>query len=157
MERETQSTAPRPQTKRSKVTDWVFLRKIETFVFAFMFLALPFFALKVVHTTTTTLSIKNTIVDLVRDLETWRGTAREKHVEIQLESKPGLNGKPFMYCIKQDGRLVEEVRLPPGVSIIGSVTFSPSGTPAAPSSFLITKGIRSSHVEIDNQGLISAP
>jgi len=157
MERQNQSTAPRPQKARFIVTDWVFLRKFETFVFAFMFIALPFFALKVVYTTTATLSIKNTVVDLVRDLRNWRKMAREKQVQIRLESKAGEHGQPFMYRITQDGRPLEEVRLPEGVSIIGSVTFTSSGEPEAPGSFLITKGIRTSHVDIDSHGLISAP
>jgi hypothetical protein len=157
MKRESQSTAPRPSKTRISLSDWVFLRKVETLIFAFMFLALPFFALKVLYTTTSTLSIKNTVVDLVRDLINWQQTARVKHVAITLESKPPTKGEPSMYCISQDGRTLEEVRVPAGVSIIGSVTFTESGMPESPSSFLVTKGIRSSHVEIDKQGLISAP
>ena len=157
MERETQSTAPRPAKTRISLSDWVFLRKVETLIFAFMFLALPFFALKVLYTTTSTLSIKNTVVDLVRDLINWQQTARLKHVAIKLESRPSSKSGPSMYCISQEGRTLEEVRLPAGVSIIGSVTFTESGMPESPSSFLVTKGVRSSHVEIDKQGIVSAP
>jgi cell division protein FtsL len=157
MERESQSTAPRPPKTRITLSDWVFLRKVETLIFAFMFLALPFFALKVLYTTTSTLSVKNTVVDLVRDLINWQQTARVKHVAIKLESKPPSKNQPSMYSISQDGRTLEEVRLPAGVSIIGSVTFTSNGMPESPSSFLVTKGIRSSHVEIDNQGIVSAP
>jgi hypothetical protein len=157
MERDSQSTAPRPPKTRVSFSDWVFLRKIETLIFAFMFLALPFFALKVLYTTTSTLSIKNTVVDLVRDLINWQQTARMKHVAIKLESKAATNAEPAKYCISQEGQTLEEVKLPAGVSIIGSVTFTASGMPESPSSFLVTKGFRSSHVEIDNQGIISAP
>jgi hypothetical protein len=80
-----------------------------------------------------------------------------KHVAIKLESKAATNAEPAKYCISQEGQTLEEVKLPAGVSIIGSVTFTASGMPESPSSFLVTKGFRSSHVEIDNQGIISAP
>ena len=155
--RESQSTAARPQKTRFVVSDWVFLRKFETFVFAFMFMALPFFALKVIYTTTSTLSVKSTVVDLVRDLLNWQRVAREKHVQIKLSSKVGTKGEPFMYCIYQDDRTLEEVRLPAGVSIIGSVTFTSSGSPEGPASFVVTKGIKSSSVDIDTQGMIRVP
>ena len=155
--RESQSTAPRPQKTRFIVSDWVFLRKFETFVFAFMFMALPFFALKVIYTTTSTLSVKTTVVDLVRDLLNWQKIARDKHTEIKIASKAGVNGQPFMYCIYQEDRTLEEVRLPQGVSMIGSVTFTTSGAPDGPASFVVSKGIRSSIVEIDPQGLIRVP
>jgi hypothetical protein len=157
MDRERQSTAQRPQKQRLMVTDWVFLRKFETAVFAFMFMALPFFALKVVYTTTSTMAIKNSVVDLVRDLINWQKISREKHIVVKIESKPAQNGQPSMYVVTQDDRTLEEVRLPQGVTVVGSVILTPQGTPEAPSSFIVTKGIRSSTVDIDKQGLIRAP
>ncbi|HEY9754117.1 MAG TPA: hypothetical protein V6C97_03025 [Oculatellaceae cyanobacterium] len=157
MDRERQSTAPRPQKTRLLVTDWVFLRKFETAVFAFMFMALPFFALKVVYTTTSSMAIKNSVVDLVRDLISWQKNAREKHIDVKIESKVAEPGQPSMYVVTQDGRTLEEVRLPAGVTIVGSVTFTAEGAPAAPGSFIITKGIRSATVDIDKQGLVRAP
>jgi hypothetical protein len=151
------SKPPRKFGAISTRTDWVFLRKFEIFVFAFMFLAVPFFALKVVSISSATLSIKNTTVGLVRELETWRAKAKNNHLQITIQSQTGADGKPFSYSVIGNGQTLQEVLLPSGVAMIGSVTFKPDGEPKAASLFIIYKGARSSHVEVDSHGLISAP
>ncbi len=141
---------------KAELLNWVSLRKLETFVFGFMFLALPFFFFRVVETTTATMSIGNVAANLVQDLIKWEKTAAEKSVLITVTSRLGItNGAA--YIIEENQKLVEQVLLPPGVKIVGSVTFDPGGAPKAPATFIISKGERSSHVEVDGKGLISTP
>ena len=143
--------------ERYELINWVLLRKLETFVFAFLFLALPFFAYKVVDATTATLAVKNTAAELVQDLIRWKKTAEDEKTAIQVTTRPTVGHKGFAYVIKQDERSLEEVLLPPGVSIVGTVLFDSQGTPNSAATFLITKSTKSQRVEIDANGMISAP
>ncbi len=147
--------AATPQDKNNPIS-WGMLRKLETFVFAFLFLALPFFAFRVVDATTSSLSVKNTAAELVQDLIKWQQTAAEQGVSVRVTTRVGKDSKPFAYMIQRNDQTVEEVMLPPGVQIIGSVTFQ-GGVPKAPASFIISKGQRTAHVEVDAQGLIKSP
>jgi hypothetical protein len=138
--------------------NWVFLRKFETFVFVFMFLALPFFALKVLLTTTATLEVKHAAKDLVKSLLECQEWSREKHQEIKIVSKASTKpGERFRYVVIQESKVASEIDLPPGVTIYGTVTFTNTGAPKGPASFLIAKGNKTTHVEIDPQGMISSP
>jgi hypothetical protein len=141
---------------KAEILNWVSLRKLETFVFGFLFLALPFFFFRVVEATTATMSIGNVASNLVQDLIKWKKTAGEKVALITVTSRTDI-GSGSAYVIEENDKLVEQVLLPAGVSIVGSVTFNPGGTPKAPATFIISKGQRSSHVEVDGKGLISTP
>jgi hypothetical protein len=139
------------------IVNWPLLRKVETSVFGAMFIALPFFALRVVDHATTTLAVKNTSVDLVNDLIRCKGLAKQHQVNITLTSRTSTDKAPGAYEIKDEEKTVEEVLLPKGVNIIGSVTFDPQGLPLHASSFIVSKGIRSAHVDVNTQGDIAVP
>jgi hypothetical protein len=139
------------------IAQWPLFRKVETFVFAAMFIALPLFALKVVDHATTTLAVKNTSVDLVNDLIRCQGLAKQHQVNITLTSRTSTDKAPGAYEIRDEEKTVEEVILPKGVNVVGSVTFTPLGSPLHASSFIVSKGIRSAHVDVSNQGLIAVP
>lgn len=141
----------------SEIRNSVFLRKAENWVFAFMFFALPFFAYKVLVTITASLAVKNTAVALVQDLLKCQRMARDDQAPVRLSSRAGKSARTFSYIVEENGQTKEELALPQGVSIIGSVTFKAGGTPRAPASFIISNGARSSHIEIDSQGIITVP
>lgn len=139
------------------IGQWPLFRKVETFVFAAMFIALPLFALKVVDHATTTLAVKNTSVDLVNDLIRCKGLAKEHQVNITLTSRNPTDKTPAAYEIRDEEKTVEEVILPKGVNVVGSVTFDPQGLPLHAASFIVSKGIRSAHVDVSKQGDIAVP
>lgn len=139
------------------IAQWPLFRKLETFVFAAMFIALPLFALKVVNHATTTLAVKNTSVDLVNDLIRCRGLAKEHKVGITLTSKVATDKEPSEYEIRDEEKAVELVKLPPGVNVVGSVTFDAEGLPLHAASFLVSKGIKTAHVDVSPQGEITSP
>jgi hypothetical protein len=139
------------------IAQWPLFRKVETFVFAAMFIALPLFALKVVDHATTTLAVKNTSVDLVNDLIRCQSLAKQHQVNITLTSRTSTDKEPGAYEIRDEEKTVEEVILPKGVNVVGSVTFTPLGPPLHASSFIVSKGIRSAHVDVSNQGTIAVP
>lgn len=162
----TKSRVLAEQPKKSKgdigqtidsIGQWPLFRKVETFVFAAMFIALPLFALKVVDHATTTLAVKNTSVDLVNDLIRCKGLAKEHQVNITLTSRNPTDKSPAGYEIRDEEKTVEEVILPKGVNVVGSVTFDPQGLPLHSASFIVSKGIRSSHVDVSKQGEIAVP
>ena len=64
---------------------------------------------------------------------------------------------PPAYLIQDDQRTIEEVVLPKGVTVDGSVKFNNIGIPDAPASFTISKGAKKARVVIDATGIISAP
>jgi len=152
---QTQSTAPK--NKAGLKANWPLLRKFETLVFACMLALLPFFALKVVNVTTTQLAVKNTAVDLVNDLNRAKGFAKDGNVSITVASRQDPKSGPPAYLIQDDLRTIEEIVLPKGVSIEGSVKFDASGKPAAATSFTITKGLKHVRVVVDDAGVISSP
>lgn len=145
------------EAEKYALINWVLLRKLETFVFAFLFLALPFFAYKVVDATTSTLAVRNTAAELVQDLIRWKKTAFDEKTEIQITTKQIDRGKGFAYVVKQDDRRLEEVLLPPGASIVGTVLFDKEGIPKSAATFVISKGTKNVRVEVDSTGLIKAP
>lgn len=137
------------------IVNWPLLRKLETCIFAAMFLALPLLAYKVVDYTTTILAVKNSAVDLVNDLLRCKNLAKQYNTSITLKCRVAENNQGSAYEIRDEEKAVEEVILPKGVNVVGSVTFNHDGLPGGPSSFIVTKGFRNSHVEIDSQGMIT--
>lgn len=138
-------------------SNWPLLRKFETLIFAAMLALLPFFALKVVNVTTTSLAVKNTTVDLVKDLRRARQFAKEHGVRISVVSRQENKMEAGAYLIEDDFRTIEEIVLPRGVAVTGMVKFDPHGIPLQPASFLITKASKQNKVIVDANGIISAP
>lgn len=157
MDNQEKSKADAIARKYEAIVNWPLLRKFESLVFAGLFLALPLFAWKVVEHSTTQLAVKNSAVDLVNDLIRCKSLAKQHQVSITLTSRPPTAVMPAAYMIQDEEKTVEEVRLPKGVSMIGSVTFNPQGLPNAPASFIVSKGIRIAHVEVDRDGRIQFP
>jgi hypothetical protein len=132
--------------------NWRLVRKVEGLVFTSMLLAIPFFAFRIVDTTGSALMVKNTSVDLVRDLIRARGIASDYKLPITVSSLKMPATESCAYVIQNGPRTIEQIILPRGVSIVGSVTFDESGTPKARSSFVVSKGLRSVTVEVDSTG-----
>lgn len=129
------------------------LRKAETLVFVALFIALPFFAINVVEHTKIQAAVIQTAYALVQDLRRSREIAKSHGFSITVTSRPSTDKQPAAYVIKDDKQIIEEVLLPPGVTIIGKVTFDDTGFPTAPASFIVTKASRTAHVDIDVQGI----
>lgn len=143
------------QEKGNIQLNWRFVRKIEALVFASMFLAVPFFAFRIVDIAGTSLMVQNTAVDLVRDLIRAREIAKDYGLVITVSSAlPGEND-PCSYLIQNGTRTIEQVVLPRGVSMVGSVTFDEKGAPRNRASFIVNKGNRTTYVEVDTQGQTS--
>src|SRR5579883_1048368 len=88
------------QEKSNVQLNWRFVRKIEALVFASMFLAVPFFAFRIVDIAGTSLMVQNTAVDLVRDLIRAREIAKDYGLVITVSSAlPGAND-PCSYLIQ---------------------------------------------------------
>lgn len=152
----TEGTAPE-KTAKGFQSNWPLLRKIETLVFACMLALLPVFASKVLDVTTTQLAVKNGAADLARDLSRAKTLAKEGGVNIGVVSRKASSMNPPAYLIQDDQRTIEEVLLPKGVSIDGAVKFDGQGNPTKPSSFTIKKGLKSTTILIDANGVISSP
>jgi len=135
--------------------NWRIVRKVEGLVFTSMLLAVPFFAFRIVDTTGTALMVKNTSVDLVRDLIRARAIARDFKLPITVSSLQVHATDSCAYVIQNGPRTIEQVVLPQGVSMAGSVTFDETGMPKARSSFVVSKGLRSVTVEVDSAGKTS--
>jgi hypothetical protein len=140
------------QEKSRPLLNWRLIRKIEGLVFASMLLAIPFFAFRIVDATGTSLMVKNTSVDLVKELIQARETAKNLKLPITVSTCKHVANQPNAYLIQNGERTLQQVILPPGLSMIGSVTFDESGIPIARSAFTISKGLRSVTVEIDSEG-----
>lgn len=128
------------------------IRKFETLVFAAMLVVIPFFAFRIVDAAGTALMVQNTAVDLVKDLIKAKEIARDFHLSVSVISAPTPVNEPSSYLIQSDSKTIEQVVLPNGVSIAGSVTFAESGMPKIPSTFIILKGGRTAQVQIDREG-----
>jgi hypothetical protein len=139
--------------------NWPLLRKFETFVFACMLALLPFFAMRIVGVTETSLMVKNTTVDLGKDLRKAKQLARDHVVPISVVSRAGDSLEPSAYLIEdqRSGHMIEEIVLPRGVTVEGQITFDPAGLPVKPATFLIKKGPKQAQVAVDAKGIISAP
>jgi hypothetical protein len=134
---------------------WPLIRKFETLVFAAMLVVIPFFAYRIVDTAGTALMVQNTAADLVKDLIKAKEIARDFHLNVTVTSAPPTTNEPSSYLIQSGVKTIEQVVLPNGVSIAGTVTFDEGGLPLAPSSFIIAKGGRTANVQINGEGSTS--
>jgi len=139
----------------SSKINWPLVRKFEALVFASMLIAIPFFAFRIVDTTGTALMVQNTAVDLVKDLIRAKDTARDFHLSITVSSTSPRGSEPASYSIQNGQHTIEQVILPYGVNIGGSITFDENGLPSTGSSFFVSKGSKTAFVDIDNQGQTS--
>ncbi len=131
------------------------VRKFETLVFAAMLIVIPFFAYRIVDTAGTALMVQNTAADLVKDLIKAKEIARDFHLGVTVTSAPPTTNEPSSYLIQSDAKTIEQVVLPNGVSIAGSVTFNDGGLPQTPSAFIIAKSGRTAIVQINQEGSTS--
>jgi len=129
-----------------------FIRRFETLVFATMLIVVPFFAFRIVDAAGTTLMVQNTAADLVKDLVKAKQIARDFHLNITVSSAPPTVNEPSSYLIQTGARTIEQIILPHGVNIAGTITFSDSGTPENPASFVISKSGRNAFVEVSREG-----
>jgi hypothetical protein len=150
-----EQSEPKPVVEPKKAgaqLNWRMVRKVEGLVFTSMLLAVPFFAFRIVDTAGTALMVKNTSVDLVRDLIRARSIARDYKLPITVSSLQVHTPDSYAYVIENGPRTIEQIVLPHGVAVTGSVTFDETGTPKARSSFVVSKGLRSVTVEVDSTG-----
>jgi len=128
------------------------IRKFETLVFLAMLFVVPFFAYRIVDTAGTSLMVQNTATDLMKDLRKAKEIAQDFHLTISVVSAPPTVNEPNSYLIQSASRTIEQIILPNGVSIAGTVTFADNGLPENPASFIIAKGGRSAFVEVSRDG-----
>jgi hypothetical protein len=141
--------------KRGPQLNWRLIRRIEAIVFTSMFLAVPFFAFRIVDIAGTSLMVQNTAVDLVKDLIRAREIAKDYGLAITVCSVPPVGDQPCSYVIQNGIRTIEQVVLPRGVSIAGAVTFDDKGAPQCRASFIVSKGTRITTVDVDLLGQTS--
>lgn len=141
----------------SFVLSWAILRKIESLIFLAMFLAVPLFALRVLQYTHARLVVRNVAQSLTNDLQRAKAMSLKQDREIEVTGTSSKKEKYYSYYIRGDSKILEEVVLPEHVSVVGTVTFEPSGHPIRPSSFIVSSYNRTATVEIDKAGLVSAP
>ncbi len=152
----TQTAKPQPNrpVDRGSRLDWPLIRKFESLIFASMVVAIPFFAFRVVDLTSTNLAVRQTGVDLVKDLVRAKDISKENGLSITVCGRPASPSEGTAYLIQNGNRTIEEVLLPKGVNVVGSVTFDETGTPTIPgASFTISKGWKSSHVTLTREGI----
>ena len=119
-----------------------------------MVFAIPFFAFKVVDLTSTNLAVRQTGVDLVKDLVRAKDISKEYGLSITVCGRPATESEGTAYLIQNGNRTIEEVLLPKGVNVLGSVTFDETGTPTIPgANFTISKGWKSSHINLTREGV----
>ena len=131
------------------------IRKFEALVFAALLIVIPFFAYRIVDTAGTALMVQNTAADLVKDLIKSKEIARDFHIGVSVTSAPASGNEPCSYLIQSDSKTIEQVVLPNGVSIAGSVSFNDGGLPQNPSAFIVAKGGRTAIVQINHEGSTS--
>lgn len=148
--------ANRP-TRSASHLNWALIRKMETLIFASMLVAIPFFALRVVDYTATQLAVRNTAVDLVKDLIRAKEISKNFGLSVSVTGRLPAKGETAAYLLQNGPRTIEEVLLPPGVNVIGSITFNEQGIPDSRTSFTISKGAKKMHVDVDSQGVASMP
>lgn len=145
--------AARPPEDRGSKLDWPLIRKFESLIFASMVFAIPFFAFRVVDLTSTQLSVRQTGVDLVKDLVRAKEISKEYGLSITVCGRPATESEGTAYLIQNGNRTIEEVLLPKGVNVLGSVTFNEEGKPNTGAIFTISKGWKSSHVNLNSEGI----
>src|SRR5262249_23027818 len=133
--------------------NWPMIRKFESLVFISMIVAIPFFAFRVVDVTSTNLAVKQTAVDLVKDLIRAKDISKEFGLTVTVSGHPSSTEGQYAYVIQNGNRTIEEVLLPRGVSIIGAITFNDQGVPNSRGSFTITKGWKTQHVFVSSEGI----
>jgi hypothetical protein len=99
--------------------------------------------------------VQNTASDLVKDLVKAKEIAQDFHLTISLVSAPPTVNEPSSYLIQSGSRTIEQIILPNGVSIAGTVTFTDSGLPLNPASFIVSKGGKSTMVDVGRDGTTS--
>jgi len=139
-------------SKRSPQLSWHFIRKLEALVFASLFLAVPFFAYRIVNIAGTTLVVQNCAVDLMKDLIRAREIAKGYGLVVTVVSVAKTGKEPCLYRVQSNVRTIEEVVLPNGVCVVGSVIFDEKGSPQSPASFIVSKGMKTACVEVDALG-----
>lgn len=150
----TTATAPPRTEDRGSKLDWPLIRKFESLIFASMVFAIPFFAFRVVDLTSTNLAVRQTGVDLVKDLVRAKEISREYQLSITVSGRPATPTEGTAYTIQNGNRTIEEVLLPKGVNVLGSVTFDEKGLPMQPgATFTINKGWKSSHIRLTSDGI----
>ncbi len=128
------------------------IRVFETMVFATLLIVVPLFAFSIVDTAGTTLMVQNTATDLITDLRKAKKYAQDFHLNITVTSAPPTVKEPSSYLIQTGTRTIEQIILPHGVGIAGTVTFTANGTPDKPGTFVISKSGRDAHVEVSQEG-----
>jgi len=131
------------------------IRKFESLVFLAMLFVVPLFAYRIVDSAGTNLMVQNTASDLTKDLVKAKEIAQDFHLTISLVSAPPTVNEPSSYLIQSGSRTIEQIILPNGVSIAGTVTFTDSGLPTNPASFIVSKGGKSAIVEVSRDGTTS--
>lgn len=132
-------------------------RKLESLVIACMFIVVPLFAVRIVNRATNKLQAMRVSVDLEHNLRKAREMARKYRLVVTLSTKPGIGKEPGIYLIQQNKKIVDTVKLPDGVSVIGSVCFDERGIPERRSVFLINKEMATVSVDVDARGIVSVP
>ncbi len=128
-------------------------------MFVAMFVLVPLFAIRVVDYTQGQLLVVNLSRELVHDLHRAREMAeQEESVELSGSTLRGTSLYSYVISYGFPVREVHEVIiLPEGVSVVGSVTFTETGAPEKPSSFIVSGSSRSVTIEIDKSGIITVP
>jgi len=152
------SETSKPRRKQKNIIlAWPLIRKLESLAFLAMFIAVPFFGYRVVDYTTHHLALNNAAHDLVKDIRKVKEMATQLDAAITVESVPPVEGKPAAYVIKTERTTLEEVLLPPGVTMIGGITFTSAGLPTHPATFDVHMDNRSLAVDIDASGIVTLP
>lgn len=152
-----QENSPPPRKRKTPfaaLLNWPLVRKLESLVFLAMFLAMPLFAFRVIDYTARELALLNTAHDLVKDIRRVKDMASTMHENVTVEARKEQSGKPACYVIRQGDKILEEIILAKGVSMIGEVTFQPDGKPKSPSTFEVHNEKRSLPVDVDGQGMV---
>lgn len=136
--------------------NWPTIRKLETLIFASLLLAVPLIALKVMRHTNSAMAVRQSSVDLVRDLIKAKELARELGAPVTLNTHPGKGLMPYSYELEKAGEPMATMEIERGVSCAGSVTFDRTGVPVHPATFILSNGPEVVSVEVDARGMISA-
>jgi hypothetical protein len=151
------SEPPVRRKKKNFFLAWPLIRKLESLAFLAMFLAVPFFGYRVVDYTSRHLALNNAAHDLVKDVRKVKEMATKFDMDITIESRQPAEGRPAAYVIRSGTKVIEEVVLPQGVSMIGELTFSKQGVPDHPATFDVHMDTRSLAVDIDRNGIVTMP
>ncbi len=138
-------------------SNWPLTRKVETLIFLGMFLAVPLFAIRVIEYTRAELTIRNICRELVVDLGRAKIMAIQTKQNVEVTATAMPRSKFFSYVMMTPKGIREEIVMPETVSVSGMVTFTESGLPQRPSSFIVSSFSRNSTVEIDKAGVVSVP